>query len=74
MILGSNTSGISWASFHGVFQLSKKVRASTGGMVSVRDVLSLSGVLCSHETWLSVLAAAVMVYSAIRIRRLRDDS
>ena len=45
------------------------------GMLTVRDVFdAVSGVFASHETWLGVLAAAVMIFGAIRIRRFRDDS
>jgi len=34
----------------------------------------VSSVFISHETWLGVLVAAVMIFGAIRIRRYRDDS
>ena len=78
MILGSNHFGdFLGHRFIGVFQLleSKVGSVHGSGMVTVRDVLeAVSGVFTSHETWLGVLAAAVMIYGAIRIRRLRDDS
>ena len=45
------------------------------GMLTVRDVLdAVSSVFTSYETWLGVLAAAAMIFGAIRIRRYRDDS
>ena len=43
----------------------------------ISDVLAsvdVSGVLTSLETWMGLLAAAVMGYATIRIRRYRDDS
>ncbi len=43
----------------------------------IGDILSrvdVSGVLLSAEAWLGLVAAAVMVYVTIRIRRYRDDS
>jgi ABC-2 type transport system permease protein len=43
----------------------------------IGDILSrvdVSGVLLSAEAWLGLVAAAVMVYATIRIRRYRDDS
>ena len=46
-------------------------------MHHISDVLAsvdVSGVLTSVETWMGLLAAAVMGYATIRIRRYRDDS
>ena len=36
--------------------------------------VDVSGVLLSAEAWLGLVAAAIMVYATIRIRRYRDDS
>jgi ABC-2 type transport system permease protein len=78
MILGSNHFGeFLGRRFGGVFQLlENKIGSVHGsGMLTVRDVFdAVSGVFASHETWLGVLAAAVMIFGAIRIRRFRDDS
>ena len=78
LILGSNRFGeFLGHRFIGVFELlERKIGSVHGsGMVTVRDVLeAVSGVLTSHETWLGVLVAAVMIYGVIRIRRFRDDS
>ena len=44
-------------------------------MPGVGEVLeAVSRVFASPETWLGVLAAAAMIFGAIRIRRFRDDS
>ena len=43
----------------------------------IGDILArvdVSGVLLSAEAWIGLVAAAVMVYVTIRIRRYRDDS
>ena len=43
----------------------------------IGDILAavdVSGVLLSAEAWLGLVAAAIMVYATIRIRRYRDDS
>jgi len=78
MILGSNRFGeFLGHRFIGVFELlEKKVGSVHGsGMVTVREVLdAVSGVLTSHETWLGVLVAAVMIFGVVRIRRYRDDN
>jgi ABC-2 type transport system permease protein len=61
----------------GVFQLIEhKIGSVHGsGMIGVGDVLeAVSGVFTSPDTWLGVLAAAAMIFAAIRIRRFRDDS
>jgi ABC-2 type transport system permease protein len=77
MILGSNHFGeFLGHRFIGVFELlEKKIGSVHGsGMVTVSDVFhAVSGVLTSYETWLGVLAAAAMIFGAIRIRRYRDD-
>ena len=78
LILGSNRFGEYLAHrFIGVFVLlEKKIGSVHGsGMSSMRDVLeAVSAVFTSPETWLGVLAAAAMIFGAIRIRRYRDDS
>ena len=78
MILGSNHFGdFLGHRFIGVFQLMEKTVGSIhgSGMVTVGEVFrAISGVLASPETWLGVLAAAAMIFGAIRIRRFRDDS
>jgi ABC-2 type transport system permease protein len=78
MILGSNNFGdFLGHRFIGVFELLEAKVGSVHGsdMVTVRDVLeAVSGVFASAETWLGVLAAAAMIFGAIRIRRYRDDS
>lgn len=38
------------------------------------DAVSYSGLFGSAELWAGVVAGAVLIYAAIRIRRLRDDS
>jgi ABC-2 type transport system permease protein len=38
------------------------------------SAIDVSGVLLSAEAWLGLVAAAIMVYLTIRIRRYRDDS
>ena len=44
-------------------------------MPGVSEVLeAVSRVFASPETWLGALAAAAMIFGAIRIRRFRDDS
>jgi ABC-2 type transport system permease protein len=77
MIMGSNHFGeFLGHRFIGVFELlERKIGSVHGsGMVTVGDVFhAVSGVLTSFETWLGVLAAAAMIFGAIRIRRYRDD-
>jgi hypothetical protein len=35
---------------------------------------SVTAVFTHYETWAGVLAAAAMIFAAIRIRRYRDDN
>ncbi len=45
------------------------------GIVTVGEVLnSVTAVFTHYETWAGVLAAAAMIFAAIRIRRYRDDN
>ena len=45
------------------------------GASTVREVFDAVTVVFAHyETWLGLLAAAAMIFAAIRIRRFRDDS
>jgi ABC-2 type transport system permease protein len=45
------------------------------GIVTVGQVLNaVSAVFTHYETWAGVLAAAAMIFAAIRIRRYRDDN
>jgi len=78
LILGSNHFGnFLGHRLIGVFEIIEKSVGSVhgSGMLSVSDVAqAVSGVFTSHETWLGVLVAAVMIFGAIRIRRYRDDS
>ena len=64
--------------FIGVVELmEKKVGGmhTEDGVVTLAQVLeAVSGALTSHETWLGVLVAGVMIFGVIRIRRFRDDS
>jgi len=66
--------------FIGMFQI---LQASSGkmfgdeneGIVTVGEVLkSVTAVFTHYETWAGVLAAAAMIFAAIRIRRYRDDN
>ena len=66
--------------FIGMFQI---LEASAGrmfgdeneGFVTLGQVVkSVSAVFTHYETWAGVLAAAAMIFVAIRIRRYRDDN
>ena len=78
MILQSNHFGqFLGRRFIGIFQIMEEGSRSVSGedMVTVREVFDAVTVVFTHyETWLGLLAAAAMIFAAIRIRRFRDDS
>jgi ABC-2 type transport system permease protein len=82
LILQSNNFGhFLGRRFIGMFQI---LQGSSGdkmfgdeneGIVTVGEVLnSVTAVFTHYETWAGVLAAAAMIFAAIRIRRYRDDN
>ena len=81
MILQSNHFGdFLGRRFIGMFEIMEQgVRGVMGergeGFVTVREVFDAVTAVFTHvETWAGVLAAAAMIFAAIRIRRYRDDS
>jgi hypothetical protein len=66
--------------FIGMFQILEKSAGKifgdeNEGFVTVGQVWdSVTAVFTHYETWAGVLAAAAMVFAAIRIRRYRDDN
>ena len=62
--------------FIGVFEIMDFDRASTpGGLPSLGGFLEHVGRVFVHpETWVSIVAAAAMMFAVVRIRRYRDDS
>jgi ABC-2 type transport system permease protein len=81
MILQSNHFGeFLGRRFVGIFQIMEEGAGRVSGsgaegMPTVGEVFDAVTVVFTHyETWLGVLAAAAMIFAAIRIRRYRDDS
>ena len=66
--------------FIGMFEIMEEgvrgvIRDRGQGFVTVREVFDAVTTVFTHvETWAGVLAAAAMIFAAIRIRRYRDDS